>query len=228
MIFCCRIFYFQQWRPSWLGAFNSPDPKGHVSICYHWASVVNLLYFHILLWNYWANWDYTWQDWWCLGGPLSELYSMIPLPTKMAMTKIKMLDNMFLIYYSWKSNPSLLCGNIFSSLHWWYCLIGFIPLHVSRPSVRPSVRPSLTFCILIFSSETTGPIGTKLGKIDGACVVPFQNCIRWSRSQPRWPPLQVVSKGRKISWLAGGVIGYDSERGYTRTIPPKSGPNWSS
>jgi hypothetical protein len=25
--------------------------------------------------------------------------------------------------------------------------------------------------------------------------------------------IQVVSKGRKISWLAGGVIGYDSERG---------------
>ena len=25
--------------------------------------------------------------------------------------------------------------------------------------------------------------------------------------------LQVVSNGRKISWLAGGVIGYDSERG---------------
>ena len=25
--------------------------------------------------------------------------------------------------------------------------------------------------------------------------------------------LQVVSKGRTISWLAGGVIGYDSERG---------------
>ena len=25
--------------------------------------------------------------------------------------------------------------------------------------------------------------------------------------------LQVVSKGRNISWLAGGVIGYDSERG---------------
>ena len=45
------------------------------------------------------------------------------------MTKIKMLDDVFLIYYSWKSNPSLLCGNIFSSLHWWYCLIGFIPLH---------------------------------------------------------------------------------------------------
>jgi hypothetical protein len=46
--------------------------------------------------------------------------------TSNEMTKIKMLDNMFLIYYSWKSNPSLLCGNIFSSLHWWYCLI---PLH---------------------------------------------------------------------------------------------------
>jgi glutamine amidotransferase-like uncharacterized protein len=25
------------------------------------------------------------------------------------MTKIKMLDNVFLIYYTWKSNPSLLC-----------------------------------------------------------------------------------------------------------------------
>ena len=49
---------------------------------------------------------------------------------------------------------------------------------VRRPSVRPSVRPLLTFCILIFSYETTGPIGAKLGKIDGAWVVPFQNCIR--------------------------------------------------
>jgi hypothetical protein len=24
MIFFCRIFYFQQWRPSWLGAGSSP------------------------------------------------------------------------------------------------------------------------------------------------------------------------------------------------------------
>lgn len=63
-----------------------------------------------------------------------------------------------------------------------------------RPS---SVRPSLTFCILIFSSETTGPIGTKLGKIGGAWVVPFQNCIRWSRSQPRWPPLLKIENSTK-------------------------------
>jgi hypothetical protein len=51
------------------------------------------------------------------------------LKTSNEMTKLKMWDNVFLIYYSWKSNPSILCGNIFSSLHWWYRLIGFIPLH---------------------------------------------------------------------------------------------------
>jgi hypothetical protein len=34
--------------------------------------------------------------------------------------------------------------------------------------------------------------------------------------------LQVVSKGRKISWLAGGVIGYNSERGnHLRSSPLK-------
>ena len=63
------------------------------------------------------------------------------------------------------------------------------------------VRPLLPFCILIFSSETTGPIGTKLGKIGGAWVVPFQNCIRWSRSQPRWPPLLRIENSTKKNHL---------------------------
>jgi hypothetical protein len=46
---------------------------------------------------------------------------------------------------------------------------------------RPSsvVRPS-TFHILIFSSETTGPIATKLWWND-PWMAPFQNCVRWSR-----------------------------------------------
>ena len=72
-----------------------------------------------------------------------------------------------------------------------------------RPS---SVRPSLTFCILIFSSETTGPIGTKLGKIDGTWVVPFQNCIRWSRSQPRWPPLLKIENSTKKNHLRSSPL----------------------
>jgi hypothetical protein len=40
------------------------------------------------------------------------------------------------------------------------------------------VRPS-TFHILIFSSETTGPIATKLWW-NGPWMAPFQNCVRWS------------------------------------------------
>jgi hypothetical protein len=42
-----------------------------------------------------------------------------------------------------------------------------------------SVRP-LTFHILINSSETTGPIWTKLWW-NGPWMAPFQNCVRWSR-----------------------------------------------
>ena len=45
--------------------------------------------------------------------------------------------------------------------------------------VRPSVR-SLTFHILINSSEATGPIWTKLWW-NGPWMAPFQNCVRWSR-----------------------------------------------
>ena len=67
----------------WRIVCSSPDP-GHVSFCYHWASVVrpsssvvNLLHFNFLLWNHWANLDQTWMGW-SLGGPLSELYPMTP------------------------------------------------------------------------------------------------------------------------------------------------------
>ena len=41
------------------------------------------------------------------------------------------------------------------------------------------VRPS-TFHILIFCSEITGPIATKLWW-NGPWISPFQNCVRWSR-----------------------------------------------
>ena len=47
-------------------------------------------------------------------------------------------------------------------------------LFVRRPS--SVVRPS-TFHILIFSSETTGPIATKLWW-NGPWMAPFQNCVR--------------------------------------------------
>jgi hypothetical protein len=49
------------------------------------------------------------------------------------------------------------------------------------------VRPS-TFHILIFSSETTGPIATKLWW-NGPWMAPFQNCVRWS-----WLPTKMATK----------------------------------
>ena len=50
-----------------------------------------------------------------------------------------------------------------------------------------SVRP-LTFHILINSSETTGPIWTKLWW-NGPWMAPFQNCVWWS-----WLPTKMAAK----------------------------------
>ena len=47
------------------------------------------------------------------------------------------------------------------------------------PSLFVRRRPS-TFHILIFSSETTGPIAAKLWW-NGPWVAPLKNCVRWSR-----------------------------------------------
>jgi hypothetical protein len=88
MIFFCRIFYFQQWWPSWLGAGSSDtilslvpigpmvseenikiqkdrkfDKKKSFKI---FSSETNL-----------ANWDQTLVEW-SLCGPLSESYPMTP------------------------------------------------------------------------------------------------------------------------------------------------------
>ena len=61
----CDFFYL----------FSSPGPKGRVSFCHHFASVVvsvNFSYLHLLLWNHWTDLDQTWQK--CsLGGPLPDL-----------------------------------------------------------------------------------------------------------------------------------------------------------
>ena len=76
------------------------------------------------------------------------------------------------------SSPAILQGEL------------LLPLGIRR--FRPS--SSLAFPILINSSETTGPIWTKLGR-DGPCVIPFQNYVR----RPR-PPTKVaaVAKNRKF------------------------------
>jgi hypothetical protein len=56
------------------------------------------------------------------------------------------------------------------------------------------VRPS-TFHILIFSSETTGPIATKLWW-NGTLMAPFQICVRWSRLPTKMAAkLKIEKKG---------------------------------
>ena len=59
------------------------------------------------------------------------------------------------------------------------------------------VRPS-TFHILIFSSETTGPIATKLWW-NSPWMAPFQNCVRWSRLPTKMATkLKIEKRGDEI------------------------------
>ena len=60
----------------------------------------------------------------------------------------------------------------------WVIAITFRPSSVVR-RLSSVVRPSAVH-ILIFSSETTGPIATKLWW-NGPWVAPFQSCVRCSR-----------------------------------------------
>jgi hypothetical protein len=58
-------------------------------------------------------------------------------------------------------------------------------------------RPS-TFHILIFSSETTGPIATKLWWND-PWMAPFQKCVRWSRLPTKMAAkLKIEKRGDQI------------------------------
>ena len=61
-----------------------------------------------------------------------------------------------------------------------------------------SVVRSSTFHILIFSSETTGPIATKLWW-NGPWMAPFQNCVRLSRLPTKMATkLKIEKRGDEI------------------------------
>ena len=59
-----------------------------------------------------------------------------------------------------------------------------------------AVRPAyvVNFHILIFSSETTGPIATKLWW-NGPWMAAFQNCVRWSRLPTKMAVKIKIEKG---------------------------------
>ena len=74
-------------------------------------------------------------------------------------------------------------------------LLPFLAHLAFRPcELLPSllVCPS-TFHILIFTSETTGPIATKLWW-NGPWMVPFPNCVRWSRFPTNMAAKQKIEK----------------------------------
>jgi hypothetical protein len=68
------------------------------------------------------------------------------------------------------------------------CLINFLACIVSYCHHFSSVVHPSTFHILIFSSETTGPIATKLWW-NGPWVAPSEKCVRWS-----WLPTKMATK----------------------------------
>ena len=81
--------------------------------------------------------------------------------------------------------------------------------------VSSVVRRPLTFHIWIFSSETNGPIWTKLWW-NGPGMVPFQNFIRWPRPSTKMAAtaelsLILVPMGNSLksgtTWLVGTKVG---------------------
>ena len=81
------------------------------------------------------------------------------------------------------------------NFNWWFLAhLAFRPCELlSSLFVRPS-----TFHILIFSSETTGPIATKLWW-NGPWMTPFQNCVRWSRLPTKVAAkLKIEKRGEEI------------------------------
>ena len=93
--------------------------------------------------------------------------------------------------YLWKQLLKLLFSSPDPKGHVSYCH------HWSSVVRRPSVRP-LTFHILINSSESTGPIWTKLWW-NGPWMAPFQICVRWSRFPTKMAAkLKIEKRGDEI------------------------------
>jgi hypothetical protein len=94
--------------------------------------------------------------------PVSALY-YLPLPQEFNIFIIHIFNKKILSVDQSKKHDFKSQKSLFNTLF-------------SSPGLSLFVRPS-TFHILIFSSETTGPIATKLWW-NGPWMAPFQNCVR--------------------------------------------------
>ena len=91
--------------------------------------------------------------------------------------------------------------HILGNIAWWPLCSIFSSPGFGLCELLPSLfvlRPSSTFHILIFSSETTGPIATKLSW-NAPWMAPFQNCVRWSRLPTKMAAkLKIEKKGDEV------------------------------
>jgi hypothetical protein len=129
-------------------------------------------------------------------------------PPKLLLTK-QTFDVFILISVKWN-----LSSHIFYFIYMQRLAIQFVEMHCTRTHINflaplalghvsychhfsSFVRPP-TFYILIFSSETTGPIATKLWW-NGPGMAPFQNCVRWSRFPTKMATkLNIEKRGDEI------------------------------
>ena len=129
---------------------------------------------------------FCWNDSWM--APFQNCVRWSRLPTKMAAKlKIEKGGMKFLAHLAFR--PCELLSSLFVRR------LSSVVRRLSSVVRRPSsvVYPS-TFHILIFSSETTGPIATKLWWND-SWMAPFQNCVRWSRLPTKMAAKLKIEKG---------------------------------
>ena len=98
------------------------------------------------------------------------------------------------MHWSVSGSPPVLSGDhqslVFFVVH---CLYSSFLCHHFSSVVRLS-----TFHILIFSSETTWSIATKLWW-NGSWMTPFQNCVQWSRLPTKLAAmLNIEKRGEEI------------------------------
>ena len=178
--------------------FSSPDPKGHVSYCHHWASVVvrpsvNFSHFNQLLWSHWANLNQTLVEW-SLDGPLPKLCPVIPTSIQDGhqaknRKKGEWNFNCSLFKMSSNFNCSYMARSSLTYIPGFSVKFFFQPIYTDDANWA-SIHKRSHLNLLLWNRWTK--LNQTSGR-DGPWVGPFQNCVR----QPR-PPFKMAVVAKKI------------------------------
>ena len=150
---------------------------------------------NILLRNHWANYNKTLVEW-SLDGHFQNCVRWPRLPTKMA-TKLKIEKrgwNLEKIFSSETTEPisTKLCWNNPWVVPFQNCIRHFIP--PTKMAATAEHRTLWEIQIKIFSSETTGPIATKLWW-NGPWMAPFHKCVRLFQLPTKMSAKLEIEKG---------------------------------